>query len=387
MYNFDEVIDRCNSDSMKYDWGHIRHPELPADYLPMWVADMDFACPQPVLDAMKARLDRRILGYSIITDPGYYELVAQWMKRRYNWESDPSLIMFSPGVEESMYIVLEQLTSPGDSVLLMTPSYQPFDNAIRAKDRSPLYCPLQFSDGHYSIDFTDFERKAAQPQTTLFFLCNPHNPTGRVWSIGELDRIADICLNNNVFIVSDDIHADIIRKEFCYSPISKRIPGEKRLITLTAPTKTFNIAGNKLSHIVFNDPDLFSDWRHRNVIDSLPNPLSIDACRAAYTLCDDWVNSLNAYLDGNFMQLNKLIRQRLPLAEICHTEGTYLAWINLSRYGITEHELKRRIILNGLFIMYGSDFVANGDGFIRINLACPRSIIQKAVERIVCSVT
>ena len=386
MFHFDEIIDRGNTNSMKYDAGPSIHPDLPAGYLPMWVADMDFACPQPILDAMKARIDRRILGYSIISDPEYYDIVVKWMKRRHGWDTSPSRILFSPGVVDAMHTCVEQLTSAGDGILLMTPSYSPFDAAIKAKGRTPVYCRLPFHDGHYSIDFADFEQKAAHPDTTLFFLCNPHNPTGRVWSHEELDRIAEICLGNNVFIVSDDIHADIVRSEFRYTPLATRIPGEKRLITLTAPSKTFNIAGNQLSNIIFEDDALAYDWRRRNVIATHPNPLSIDACKAAYTLCDDWVDALNEYLDGNFAYLSEKLRELLPKAVMSAPEGTYVAWIDLGQYMIPVQELKRRVSRNGLFIQYEDDFVAHGEGFVRINLACPRSLIDLAVDRLAASV-
>ncbi len=379
MYNFDEIIDRQNTNSVKYGTGMMMNPDLPKDHIPMWIADMDFACPQPVLDAMKDRLDKKILGYSMLLDPEYYGAVVTWMQRRYGWTISPSSIVFSAGVIKALQVSVDKLTAPTDGVILNTPAYHPFDDAVRLYGRTPVYSPLVNVNGHYTIDFADLERKAAEPGNTLFFLCNPHNPSGRVWTEDELRRIAEICFANDVFIVSDEIHADIIREGQVHIPLAKLYPNEKRIITCTAPSKTFNLAGNHHANLIISDPDLAAEWLQKRFC-GMPTALGIDACKAAYTYCDDWVKSMNDYVDENFKLVKKRLEEELPQARFNIAEGTYLAWIDMRAFHRTDKELKKLISGNGLLIEYGPDFVQDGDGFIRINLACPRSLVNKAMD-------
>ncbi|MEG1012595.1 MAG: aminotransferase class I/II-fold pyridoxal phosphate-dependent enzyme, partial [Ruthenibacterium sp.] len=299
MYDFDEIIDRSNTNSVKYGAGKMMYPGLPEDFVPMWIADMDFACPQPVLDAMKARIDRRILGYSMILDPEYYEALGAWMSNRHDWKVDPHTSIFSSGVIRTLNVAVEKLTKPNEGVLLNTPAYHPFNDAIKKYGRTPVYSRLVEHNGRYEMDWQDFEEKAKDPANTLYFLCNPHNPTGRVWTKEELLRIGDICFSNNVFVVSDEIHFDFIRSEQHHIVFASLFPNEKRIITCTAPSKTFNLAGNELSNIFFADPAIAQAWGADMALGN-PNPLSIDACKAAYASCGDWVDALNGYLDENF---------------------------------------------------------------------------------------
>ena len=382
MYDFDEVIDRAGTNSLKWDFSRRIHPELPEDYIPMWVADMEFACPQPVLDAMKARLDRRILGYSSITDPAYFETVRGWMQRRYGWDTAGKQIVFSPGVVNSLYLAVELLTKPGEKVLLNTPAYHPFDDAVKSQGRTPVYSPLVREHGRYTFDLADFRAKAIDPEVRLFFLCNPHNPTGRVWTETELRAVADICFENGVFIVSDEIHADFRRAGKTHLPLAKLYPHEKRIVTCTAPSKTFNLAGNQLSNIIFEDEALAKTWKHSREM-GMPNPLSIEACKAAYTACDDWVDALNRYIDGNFELLRDRLAAGLPKARLNDSEGTYLGWLDLSGCGYPLAELQKRVFAAGLFIEYEDEFVGNAAGFVRINLACPRATVARAAEMLV----
>lgn len=383
-WNFDEVIDRENTNSVKYDAAPIVNPALPEKYIPMWIADMDFACPKPVLDAMKRRLDKRILGYSMPLDPEYYAAVISWMKRRNNWDVDFSSIVFSGGVITALNVAVEKLTGEGEGVLLNTPAYHPFDDAIKKYGRTPVYSPLVNIDGHYEFDFADFEKKAKDPKNTLFFLCSPHNPTGRVWTESELRRIAEICFENGVFIVSDEIHSDILRSGQRHIPLASLYPEAKTLITCTAPSKTFNLAGNQLSNIIVADPEIAAEWRN-NYYCGLPNPLSIDACIAAYNECEGWLEALREYLDSNFKFMSAYLEEHLPEARMRIPQGTYLAWVDLRGCGKTPEEMKKEINAAGLFIEYGNEFVANGEGFVRMNVACPRATLEQALE-ILCGV-
>lgn len=381
-FDFDEIIDRENTNSVKYSTGVILNPFLPAEHIPMWIADMDFACPQPILDAMKERLDKRILGYSMPLDPRYYIAVIDWMKRRHDWDINFDSIVYSSGVVRALNVAVERLTKPGDGVLLNTPAYHPFDDAIEKFGRTTVYCPLMNKNGLYEFDFDDFEHKAKNPRNSLFFFCNPHNPTGRVFTEAELHRIADICFKNNVFVVSDEIHCDIIRVGEKHIPLAKLYPNEKRIITCTAPSKTFNLAGNQLSNIIITDLEIANEWRIKRYC-GIANPLSIDACRAAYEECEDWLDALKLYLDDSFKFVDAYLKEHLPKANFFIPEGTYFAWIDLRAFKKTDAELKEIISKAGLFIQFADEFVSDGEGFVRMNLACPRSVIRKAM-RILC---
>lgn len=382
MYDFDELIDRRGTNSVKYGVSKMMYPGLPDGYIPMWIADMDFACPQPVLDAMKARLDRRILGYSMILDPAYFAALAGWMATRHAWQVDPATSLFSSGVVPALEVAVRMLTQPSESVLLNTPAYHPFNDAINKNGRTPVYSRLVCKNGRYEMDWADFERKAADPAVTLYFLCNPHNPTGRVWTEEELRRIGEICFANNVFVVSDEIHFDFIRAGVKHTVFASLFPGEKRIITCTAPSKTFNLAGNQLSNIFFADPAIQQQWQAAQVLGQ-PNPLSIDACRAAYSQCGDWVDELNAYLDENFRHFAERLENELPGVAFTIPESTYLAWVDVSGAGLSRQELALRLVQEGLQVEFEEEFVDNGDGHIRMNLACPRSVVDKAVDAMV----
>ncbi|MEA5049845.1 MAG: MalY/PatB family protein [Oscillospiraceae bacterium] len=382
--DFDEIIDRAGTNSIKCEAGAAGNPYLPETYIPMWIADMDFACPQPVLDAMKARLDRRILGYSALLEPAYFDAVAGWMKRRHGLDVTADMIVFSSGVVSAMRAAVERLTKPGDGVIINTPAYHPFDDAAKRAGRTPVYSPLVNDGGRFTFDFEDLEKKARDPKNTLFFLCSPHNPTGRVWREDELRRAADICFDNGVFIFCDEIHADLVRGGQKHVSLGTLYPDRKSgYLTATAPSKTFNIAGNELSNLLIPDRALAADWRDHYVC-GMPNPLAIDACIAAYTQCDAWVDALCAYLDGNFAFVARTLAAHLPAARFRVPEGTYLCWIDLRGTGKSDAELRRIISGAGLLIEYADEFVADGEGFVRVNIACPRAVLEKAM-RILCT--
>ncbi|MFI3201261.1 MAG: PatB family C-S lyase [Eubacteriales bacterium] len=382
MYNFDEIIQRQGTNSVKYEASKMLYPILPDDFIPMWVADMDFACPQVVLDAMKNRLDQRILGYSIIVDPAYYEALGKWMKERHHWEVDPRTSLFASGVITALRKSVEYLTKKTEGVILHTPAYHPFDDVIQEYGRNTVYSRLIKENGSYSIDWEDFERKCQDKKNTLFFLCNPHNPTGRVWTKEELIRLGELCFVNDVFVVSDEIHFDFMRKGVEHTVFASLFPNEKRIITCTAPSKTFNLAGNELSNIFVADSQILQYWKLKHLLGH-PTPLSIEACKAAYLYGASWVDALNQYLDENFQVLEERIEKELPNISFKIPESTYLAWLDMSGCGFTNRELKLRLSHGGIHVQYEGEFVENDEAHIRMNIACPRSVLNSALDKMV----
>ncbi len=380
-FDFDEIIDRKGTQSIKYEAGKTRTPHLSENALPLWIADMDFATPAPILDAMRARLDRRILGYSSIDDRAYLDSVAGWMQRRFDWTIDPKHIVFSAGIVSTLYAAVDILTKPNDGVLMMTPAYHPFDQAVRDLGRKPIYNRLINCDGYFTIDFADLERKLSAPSCRMLFWCSPQNPTGRVWTQEELRRVGELCFSNDVFVVSDEIHFDLVRAGVRHTPLAKLFPDQKRIVTCTSPSKTFNIAGNRHANIIIPDEAVREQWRH-SAYCGHPGPLSIAATMAAYNECADWLEALQAYLDDSFAMMADAIQTTMPKAKFRIPEGTYLGWVDLTAYGYSEKELNRRISENGVFVQFGEDFLADGEGFMRINIACPRSILSEALRRI-----
>lgn len=379
-YDFDEIIERADTNSIKYGVGKLANPLLPEDFIPMWIADMDFACPEQVLEAIRLRLDKKILGYSMFLNPEYYGAVAGWMKRRFDWEIDPSQLLFSPGIVPALNNLVELLTEPGDGVMIQTPVYGPFLKAIVNHGRTPVFNSLINTSGYYTMDYEDLEEKAKDPANKLILFCSPHNPSGRVWTEEELKRAADICLGNGVTIVSDEIHADLTRTGIRHIPLAKLYPDCKEIITCTSPSKTFNMAGTQLSNILVPDEALRK--RITQLHDDLPSPLSIEAAQAAYTQCDDWLDSLKLYLDRNLDLVRHTLDQKLPQAVFRRPEGTYLAWIDMSGTGLVQEEIMTVTARDaGIFLEGGEQFVHDGEGFVRINCACPYSLLQKALDR------
>lgn len=379
-YNFDEIIDRHGTESLKWDAGHTYNPDLPDDYIPMWVADMDFACPQPMLDAMHARLDRRILGYgnySRTMADGYYEALIGWLKRRHGVVVAKENIGFSTGVIDTCREAVHCMSKDGDRVMVTTPSYPYIYTPIEEFDREAVKLPLLETDGYYTMDFELLEKEAKDPKTSLFILCSPHNPSGRVWTEEELRRMADICFCNDVKIFVDEIHDDLTRKWANMISLTALYPGDSRIVTAFSTSKTFNAAGNNHSYVVTYDPEIKAAIDDSRYCGS-PNPLSVAAIIAAYNECEDWLDELREYLDGNMAYLDQFVRENMPKAKFRIPEGTYLAWIDVSGYGLSEDELKAQISKSGLFLEYGSQFVHNGDGHIRMNMACPRSVVERA---------
>ncbi len=379
-YDFDEIIDRADTDSIKLEAGAKINPDLPRESIPLWVADMDFACAPQILDAMQGRLGRRILGYTDLSDT-CRQSACRWMERRYRWSVSPEQIVFSAGIVSALYAAVARLTAPGDEICFLTPAYRPFDDAVKKQGRTAVYSRMEKRNGFWQIDFDDLAQKLRRPGCKLFFHCNPHNPTGRVFTEAELRRVGELCFESGVFVASDEIHADLTRGGVTHIPLAKLFPEERHILTCTSPSKSFNLAGNNHAHLFIPDAALRRDWV-KNHYNGHPSALSGVAAIAAYDRCEEWLDELRAYLDGSFAMMKQLLDQRLPDAVFSIPQGTYLAWVDLRAYGASERELKRRVSKAGVFVQFGEDFVDNADHFMRVNLASPRCVVREGLERI-----
>lgn len=390
MYNFDEIIDRRNTNAMNTDGfrSYIFHadetmkfPYKDEEFVRMWVADMEFATPDVVIDGIRRRLDKRIFGYTRVFDDAYYQALNSWCRRRYGWSFEKRELVMSNGVIPALYELVEYITKPDERVLFLTPSYAYFKYAADFNSRECVCCDLINRDGRYEIDFEDLERKAAEEKTTLLILCNPHNPTGRVWNENELGRLAEIIERTGIWVISDEIHCDLLRVGQTHIPLGKVMPDYERLVTAMAPSKTFNMAGLMISNILIRSCELRERWlgRHYN----FDNPLSIAAAQAAYEEGEPWLKELQAYLDENFAFTGAYLAERLPGAKFRVSEATYLAWVDLGAYFQPDEDLPMFFAYRaGVLLEGGNMFVRNSNGFIRLNLACPRATLEEGLRRI-----
>lgn len=390
MYHFDEIIDRQNTNAMSTDGfrDYIFHadetmqfPYRDEEFIRMWVADMEFATPDVVIDAMRARLDKRIFGYTRIFSSDYYNAFSGWCKKRYDWSFEKKELVMSNGIIPALYELVGHICKPDEKVLFLAPSYAYFKYAADFNDRGYVCSDLKEENGHYSIDFEDLEQKSADEKITLFILCNPHNPTGRVWQEEELKKLAEIIEKHHLWVISDEIHCDLTRLGKQHLPLGKIMPDYQRLITCMAPSKTFNLAGLMISNVLIRDDALRSVWLNRHY--NFDNPLSIAAAQAAYEKGEDWLNALRAYLDQNFLFTQQYLHSHLPKAGFQIAEASYLAWVNLSAYFEKDVDLPLFFANKAGVLLEGGDmFVENSDCFIRLNLACPRSILEEGLRRI-----
>lgn len=381
-YDFDEIIDRRNTYSIKYAAVSRGKPE---DILPLWVADMDFKAPECVIDALTQRSKHGIYGYS---DSGeeYFDTLKSWFSRRFGWETQSSWLVKTPGVVNAIHTAVRALTEIGDSVLIQQPVYYPFASAVRSTGRNLAINELTYQNLSYTIDFDDFESKIAESNVKLFILCNPHNPVGRVWTKGELTRMGDICLRYGVRVISDEIHQDFIYEGHRHQVFADISPEFRDItITCTAPSKTFNLAGLTISNIFISNPDIrrkFKDEYARSGLSQL-GIMGLAACQAAYEGGEDWLTQLIQYLTGNLSYIRDFLQSRLPRIKLVEPEGTYLVWLDFREMGISDRELDDIIVNKAkLWLDDGPMFGAGGQGFQRINMACPRSILREAMERL-----
>ncbi len=380
-YNFDQIIDRKNSNSVKWEFMHTLARDVNEGTLPFWIADMDFACPPAMLAAIKDRADRLIMGYSM-ADENYHQSVCNWMQRRFNWQIAADAVCISAGVVPALKDLLLTLTSQSDGVIIQRPVYYPFSAIIKLTGRTLVNNALLNSNGCYSIDFQDLAEKAKDPANTMMILCSPHNPVGRVWTKQELLRIGKICLENDVILVSDEIHCDLLRTGVSHTPVARLFPDQDSIITCTAPSKTFNSAGLQISNIIINKRTFREKWRHQTGPE-LPSPLALAATTAAYDEGEEWLEQLLVYLDDNFTFMDAFLKDNLPGVQFRIPEGTYLAWLDFRSYACNDKELagillkKANVLLEG-----GTMFGPEGSGFQRLNIACPRSTLEQGLTRI-----
>lgn len=383
--DFDRVIDRRNTDCLMYDVG-VRRGK-PADILPLWVADMGFQTSQAILDALHERVSHGIFGY---TEPGerYFEAVAGWMESHHGWQVKQDWLVRTPGVVFALAMAVKAYTEPGESVLIQSPVYYPFSEVIRDNGRKLVENELvKGENGRYYIDFADFEKRITENQVKLFLLCSPHNPVGRVWEKEELLKMAEICKKNDVIIVSDEIHSDFVfwkKKHYVLESLSPEIAS--RTVTCTAPSKTFNLAGMQVSNIFISNEVLRRKFKHQ--VDaagySQLNTLGLLACEVAYREGETWYRGLIQYLESNILFAKEYLEKHLPKAEMAIPEGTYLVWIDFRKLGLDVNELDRIILHEAkLWLDSGRIFGKAGEGFQRINVACPRSILEEALEKLV----
>lgn len=382
-YNFDEVIDRKGTNCLKYDFAVERG--YPEGVLPFWVADMDFRTAPPVIEELERRVQHGIFGY---TDPGadYRAAVWNWMKTQHDWMPAVGSLTITPGVVFALGMAVQSFTAPGDAVLIQQPVYYPFSSIILGNDRQLVNSPLVLKDGHYEIDFVDFEQKITSKNVKLFLLCNPHNPAGRVYTRDELQKMATICLQHGVTIVADEIHNDFIRKGYEHTVLASLGNDiAQHVVTCTAPSKTFNLAGLQISNIFIENESMRQKFRA--TIDhagySQPNALGTFAAQAAYEKGLPWLEALRDYLEQNYQKTKAFLAQHLPKVTLIEPEGTYLLWLDFRAYGLSAKELDHLIVHEAnLWLDSGHIFGKDGEGFERLNIACPWATLEQGLKQL-----
>ena len=380
MYNFDEIVERRGTNCVKWD-------ESPDDeVIPLWVADMDFKAAPAIQKAILERAEHGVFAYTLV-DEDYYTAVINWFRRRHNWTIHREEILYTTGVVPAMSVAVKALTMPSEKVLILSPDYNCFFSSIRNNGCEVLESPLSRREDSFVIDWVDFEAKCADEKTTVFLLCNPHNPSGRVWTREELERMNDICLKYGVKVVSDEIHCELVMPGYQFQPFAAVSEAcRQNSVILNSPSKSFNIAGLQTANIICSR----SDWRRRldrainiNEVCDL-NPFGPVALKAAYNESEDWIDELNQYIWGNYQVLRDFIEKNLPQWRVCRLEGTYLPWVDMSAMGVTSQALCDRLLREAKVwinpgTMYGP---MTGEGYIRFNIATQRSRLLEALERI-----
>ncbi len=380
---FDTVVDRKNTNCLKYDFAVERG--MPEDVLPLWVADMDFKTSSYVQDALNRQIEHGIFGYSESKDE-YFEAVSGWMKRHHDWDVSKDWLVKTPGVVFALAMAVQAFTDPGDKVLIQLPVYYPFSGVIKGNGRVIVSNTLVYGeDNRYHIDFDDFEKKIVDENIKLFFLCSPHNPVGRVWTKEELIRLGDICYKYHVIVVSDEIHADFVFNggHQVFAGLKKEY--EEITITCTAPSKTFNLAGLQVSNVFIANPRLRKAFCKQIDIAgySQLNVMGLVACEAAYRHGDEWYEAMLTYVKSNIDFTRKYVEENLPGVTMAEHEGTYLVWLDFRDTGLDVERLEHMIVHEAkLWLDSGKIFGDSGKGFQRINVACPRVVLEEALSRI-----
>ena len=378
-YNFDEIIPRRGTNSYKWDSAG------DADVLPMWVADMDFRTAPPVVEALRKRVEHGIFGYVRVPD-AYYAAVTNWFARRHDWQIEKEWIIYTTGVVPAISAAIKALTVPGDKVMVQTPVYNCFFSSIRNNGCEMIANPLVYRNGTYQIDFADLEQKAADPSVKVLLLCNPHNPAGRVWTKQELTRIGDICIRNNVWVVADEIHCELVFPGHTYIPFAS-ISQEFLMhsVTCTSPSKAFNLAGLQIANIISADTDIRTKIDKAININEVcdVNPFGVEALMAAYNDGEEWLEELKQYLFANYNYLRVYFEEYLPEFPVATLEGTYLVWADCSVLNQSSDETVKTLLeKEKLWVNEGSLYGEAGEGFIRINIACPRQQLIEGLNRL-----
>ena len=380
--DFDKVIDRRNTRCLKYDFAKRRG--MPEDVLPLWVADMDFATSSYIEDALIERAKHGIFGYSEVQTP-YFEILENWLKKHHNWDVQEKWLIKTPGVVFALAMAVKAYTEIDEGILIQAPVYYPFYEVIRDNGRKIVENELYLGDDNrYHIDFEDFEDKIISEKVRLFILCSPHNPVGRMWT-AELVKLGDICVKHGVIVVSDEIHADFVFKGRHHVFASLKKEFENISITCTSPSKTFNLASMMMSNIFIPNHELKRKFRKE--LDAAGTSqlgiMGLVACEAAYCKGEEWYRSMIEYVRKNIEFTKEYIAENIPDVSMIDIEGTYLVWLDFHKTGLSAEELDRRIIHNAkLWLDSGKIFGKCGEGFQRINVACPRSILKEALDRI-----
>ena len=382
-FDFDKVVDRHGTKCLKYDFAKERGRS--DDMLPLWVADMDFPTAPGIQERLSEAVAHGIYGYSEGKDD-YFQAAAGWYEKHFGWKVEKEWLIKTPGVVFALAMAVKAYTEEGDAVLLQQPVYYPFSEVITDNHRRLINNPLQQVDGHYEINFEEFEQKIVDEKVKLLLMCSPHNPVGRVWKEWELRKIGDICLKHNVLVVSDEIHSDFTYGDNVHHVFAALDEKYAAITTTcTAPSKTFNLAGLQLSNILIPNPELrrhFADEVCATGYDE-PNCFGLAAAQACFTQGDEWLDQLKDYLEGNIALVRDFIAQRIPTLKLTEPESTYLLWVDCRGLGLTDEELTRFIQHDArLWLDMGSIFGKEGEGFIRLNVACPRSVVKEALERL-----
>lgn len=386
MSYFETVPNRKNTRSVK--WDTLEEVFQSGDVLPMWVADMDFKAPEAVNNALIERAKHGVYGYTII-NPEVKGSIVNWLHRRFNWKVEEEWLSFSPGVVTSLHIAVQAFTEPEDKVLIQTPVYPPFYNVIEAHNRQIVKSPLILKDDHYSIDFTDFENKLKQG-VKAFILCSPHNPVGRVWTKEELQKMAELCIENDVILISDEIHADLVLGDYKHTPIATLSEDiAMQTVTCMAPSKTFNLAGLQASYIVTKHPEKrlkIDQLLKKQGLGSL-NTMGSTALHAAYEHGEEWLKELLKLLNSHQEYVVEMFKTHTPELKVIPAQGTYLLWIDCSRLGMTDEELHQFMVSEArVGLNAGSSYGEEGKQFMRMNIATSRQTLEKGVKQIVKAV-
>ena len=378
-FDFDTVINRRGTNS--YKWDIVKEE----DVIPLWVADMDFKAAPTILEALKKRVEHGVFGYTLVPD-SYYEAIINWFARRHNWQIDRSWIIYTTGVVPAVSCAIKALTLPGEKVLIQTPDYNCFFSSIKNNGCEVAENELVRRGDSYEVDFEDFERQCADEKTTVFLLCNPHNPAGRVWTKEELERMNDICLTHGVRVISDEIHCELVMPGHRFTPFAAISDAcRDNSVVLNSPTKAFNIAGLQIANIICADPAMRRRIDRAVNINEVcdGNPFGVVALQAAYNESEEWLDSLNHYIWGNYLALKEFIAKELPRLEVTRLEGTYLAWVDIKATGLTSDEAYGKLMKEGrVYVNSGTMYGRRaGEGYLRINLACPRATLLEGLKR------